>query len=145
MMRSRENYRRGESRRGVAAVELAVLLPLLAFLLVIGIDFARVFYHHLTITNAARNAAIWASQSTANSTNTAGIQAMALRDCSDLSPTPTVTSTTGTGPNGNPYVTVSVTYPFQTITHFPGIASPTLIGQSCQMRVQPAQPKPGTY
>src|SRR5262249_4910977 len=52
--------RRG-ARRGVAAVELAVLSPCLALLFVITVDFARLFYYKLTIDNCARNGAIFGS------------------------------------------------------------------------------------
>jgi Flp pilus assembly protein TadG len=41
---------RRSPRRGVAAVELAVLLPFLCFLFVTAVDFARIFY--LAITSA---------------------------------------------------------------------------------------------
>ena len=48
-------------RSGAAALELAILLPLLIFLFIIGIDYARVFYSTVTITNCARNGAIYGS------------------------------------------------------------------------------------
>jgi len=50
------------SRCGAATVELAVLLPFLAFLFVIGIDWARIFFVTMTIENAARNAAYYGSE-----------------------------------------------------------------------------------
>jgi Flp pilus assembly protein TadG len=49
-------------RRGAATVELAVLLPFLAFLFVIGIDWARIFYTSMILENACRNAAYYASE-----------------------------------------------------------------------------------
>src|SRR5204863_18342 len=48
------------SRRGVAVVELAVLLPLLVMIFLITVDFARVFYFSLTLTNCARAGALYA-------------------------------------------------------------------------------------
>jgi hypothetical protein len=48
-------------RPGAAAVEFAVLLPFLAFLFIIAIDWARVFYYSVTCLNCARNGALWAS------------------------------------------------------------------------------------
>ncbi len=48
-------------RRGVAVVELAVLLPLLVFLFVVTVDFARVYYFSLTLQNCARAGAMYAS------------------------------------------------------------------------------------
>jgi hypothetical protein len=43
-------------------VELAVLLPFLAFLFVIGVDWSRIFFVTMTIENAARNAAYYGSE-----------------------------------------------------------------------------------
>ena len=60
-MMHRSNAKR-QLRRGAATTELAVLLPFLAFLFVIGSDWARIFYTSMTIQNAARNAAYYASE-----------------------------------------------------------------------------------
>ena len=51
-----------KTRRGAATVELAVLLPFLAFFFVIGVDWARIFFVTMTIENAARNAAYYGSE-----------------------------------------------------------------------------------
>ena len=48
---------RGGRRRGAAAAELAALLPLLLFVLIVAIDFCRLFFDYTIITNAARNGA----------------------------------------------------------------------------------------
>ena len=40
--------------RGQAMVEFALVLPLLALLLVVAIDFGRVFFGWVSLTNAAR-------------------------------------------------------------------------------------------
>ena len=60
-MMCRPNSKR-QLRRGTATAELAVLLPFLAFLFVIGADWSRIFYTSMTIQNAARNAAYYASE-----------------------------------------------------------------------------------
>ena len=57
---------RGGRRRGVAATELAVWSPLLVFVLIVAIDFCRLFFAYTIITNAARNGALWASDPYAN-------------------------------------------------------------------------------
>src|SRR5262245_23194902 len=80
------------TRRGAAAVELPVLLPFLAFLFVAGVDFARVFYHYLTITNCAANGAEYGSLDSAHSVDASGIEAAALKDATNLTPAPAVTS-----------------------------------------------------
>jgi Flp pilus assembly protein TadG len=128
-------------RRAVAAVELAVLLPLLVFLFVIGIDFARAFYFALTITNCARDGAIYGSMDPTHAADTTGIQQMALADASNLSPAPNVSSTTGTDGQGNPYVSVTVTWTFNTVAAYPGVPSPITLSRTVQMRVAPVLPK----
>ena len=54
-------HRLNNKRRAVAVVELAVVLPVLIFLTVITIDWARVFYYSVTLTSAARQGAIYGS------------------------------------------------------------------------------------
>src|SRR5688500_14469174 len=83
-------------RRGAAVVELAVLLPLLVFLFVIAVDFARIFYYSVTLTNCARAGAMYASDPTTSGESAfASTQAAALADATNLSPPPTVTSVNG--------------------------------------------------
>ncbi|MFL5240482.1 MAG: TadE/TadG family type IV pilus assembly protein [Gemmataceae bacterium] len=129
-----ERFRR---RRGVAAAELAILLPFLAFLFIAAVDFGRIFYFYVTITNCARGGALYASSDATHTSDTTGITNAALADSPNLSPSPTVSSTTGTDGAGNAYVQVTVNYTFQTITNFPGIASSTTLSRSVRMRVAP--------
>jgi Flp pilus assembly protein TadG len=139
-LRARHLARR--SRRGVAAVELAVLLPLLAFLFVIGTDFARIFYFHLTLTNCARNGALYGSQDPVRAADTAGIQNAALADATNLSPAPLVTSLTGVdSSDGSPYVEVTVRWTFRTITDYPGVPATTELVRTVRMRVAPVTPR----
>ena len=49
------------ARRGAAAVELALVLPFLAFLFVIAVDWSRIFYFTVIVTSCARNGALYAS------------------------------------------------------------------------------------
>jgi Flp pilus assembly protein TadG len=46
-----KRYRNQNGRSGASAVELALLLPFLVFLFVITVDFGRIFYYSLTLTN----------------------------------------------------------------------------------------------
>jgi Flp pilus assembly protein TadG len=134
-------HRVENGRRGVSSVELAVLLPLLTFLFVITIDYARVFFQSVTINNCARQGALYGSQDPTHAADTAGIQAAALNDASNLNPAPTVTSTTGTDADGNPCIQVTVSYTFQTLTQFPVVPSSFVVSRTVQMRVSPTVPK----
>jgi Flp pilus assembly protein TadG len=105
-------------------VELAVLLPFLVLIFIITIDFARVYYFSLSLTNCARAGALYASDpTTADESPFASAQAAALADATNLSPQPTITSTSGIDSQGRAYVSVTAKYTFQTITGFPGIPS----------------------
>jgi Flp pilus assembly protein TadG len=129
---------RCSSRPGTAAVELAVVLPFLAFMFVIAVDWSRIFYFSQVVENCARQGALYASDPKAPANNLyAGVQAAALADASNLSPQPTVTSAPGTDAAGNPYVTVTVTWTFQTITRFPGVPNIVNLTRTVQMRLAP--------
>lgn len=54
----KRDSRSGMARRGVVAIEFAILLPVLAFLFLVALDFARVYYGALIAGEGARNAAI---------------------------------------------------------------------------------------
>jgi Flp pilus assembly protein TadG len=127
-------------RSGVAAVELAVLLPVLAFLFVITVDFARVYYDSLTLINCARNGALYGSKDPTSSTDTAGIQAAALQDASNLSPSPNVSSKTGTDSAGFPYIDVTVTWTFNSITNYVGVPASINLTRTVRMRIIPQYP-----
>src|SRR5947209_20497020 len=103
-----------DHRPGIAAVELALLLPFLLFTFLAGVDFARVFYYQLTLTNCARNGAAYGSMDPTHAADKTGIQSAAQADASNLSPLPSVNSQTGNDADGNPFVLVSVTFTFQT-------------------------------
>ena len=137
--------KRSVLREGVIAVELAVLLPFLMFVAAIGVDFARIFSRTVILETASRNGAIYASYEPAKSTDTAGIQAVVLKDCTDISPTPTVTSSTYTGTDGFSYVKVTVKYTFTTVMKFPGVPNSKVLSRTTDMRICPIYPKPGTY
>jgi Flp pilus assembly protein TadG len=126
----------GRKRRAVAAVELALLLPLLVLLFSISVDFARVFYYSQTLANCARNGAIYGSNLVLAQSPYASLQQAALADATNLSPQPTVASTTGADSAGNAYVKVTVSWDFKTITNLPGLNTVTL-SRSIQMRVAP--------
>jgi Flp pilus assembly protein TadG len=143
-MYARTRRDKGVPRRGVAAVELAVLLPFLAFMLVVSIDFARIFYYSLTIENCARNGALWASDPLGQSWSPyASVTKAAEADAGSLTPAlqdSNISSTSGTDASNNAYVSVTVTYTFQTITSYPGIPSSVTVTRTVQMRTLPTSP-----
>jgi Flp pilus assembly protein TadG len=135
------------ARSGTIAIELAILLPLLMFLAVIGVDYARIFSRAMCLESASRNACYYAAQDSDKAADTAGIQAVALKDLTDVSPTPTVTVTKDTTnrADGFQYVKVTVTMTFTTITNFPAVPNSTQLSRSTEMRINPKTPKAGTY
>src|SRR5262249_12177463 len=132
--------RRSPARRGVAVVELAVLLPFLAFMFVVTVDWCRVFYYSVTVTNCARNGALYCSDPVAQASSPyANVNQAALADAPNLSPPPAVSTVWGSDAYG-PYVEVTVSYPFQTVANFPGIPPSTLLVRTVRMSVAPRIP-----
>jgi Flp pilus assembly protein TadG len=127
-------------RNAVAAVELALLLPLLCFLFVVAVDFGRVFAFSLTLTNAARNGAVHGSADRGAAVDRTGIENAVRADATNLdSQKLTVTSSVDDASNPT-YVDVTVTYPFDTITRYPGVPSQTFLRRTVRMRVAPDTP-----
>ena len=127
-----------QQRKAAAAAELAVLLPFMVFLMVIALDYARILYYSQVIENCARQGALYASDPKAPANNLyTSVQQAALADAGGLNPQPTVTSTNGKDAAGNPYVAVTVTWQFKTITGFPGVASNVTLTRTVQMRMAP--------
>jgi Flp pilus assembly protein TadG len=135
------------ARKGASAAELAIVLPLLLFILVIAADFARLYYYSITITSAARQGAInyfdpnnpyFQIQSPYSSPI---YQQAALADASNLNPQPTVNTNSGTDAAGNPYVEVTVSGTFSTVTGYPGIPKTVNLSRTVRLRQPPAVPQ----
>ena len=71
------NRRTLASDAGSALVELAVALPLLVLMMVCVVDFGRVFYMGIALTNAARAGAQYGAHNPAQSGDFAGMQTAA--------------------------------------------------------------------
>ncbi len=142
----RSRTKKVSTQKGMAVVELAFLLPFLCGLFVMAVDFARVFYFDLTLANAARNGAIYGSQDPTKANDTSGIQTRTDYDLTNL-PTvqvngvqyPLVSSSTDSSTNPTT-LTVTVTYPFTTITKYPVIPHQLLLTRTVQMSVTPLLP-----
>jgi hypothetical protein len=127
-------------------VEFAALLPLLATLFVVTVDFGRLFFYQITIENCARNGAHFLSYLRSyQETKTGCVQPydtvtkVILADGASLNPplaSQNITITNGTGSDGNPNVQVTIQYPFQNITNYPGLSKINLQA-SIKMRVAP--------
>ena len=128
------NRKRGD-RRGAAAAELAITAPLLVFVLVFAIDFCRVFYAYNTITNAARNGALWASDPLAATQSPyPTLLAAASVDASNLNPALTASNVTSSVSGTT--VTVTVSYSFRLVTSYLGMSNVSLSRQ-VTMRLEP--------
>jgi Flp pilus assembly protein TadG len=159
MMSARRRWR---SEAGGALVELAIALPVVIVVFAATIDFARVFYTAMALTDAARAGAQYGSHNSANATDTAGMQsrataatnttgitAVATRLCecatdagvfSATSPTANdcTSPVTTSCPSKHLVVTVSVTTTktFTTvITGFPSIPGSVSLSRTATMRV----------
>ena len=113
----------------------------MGFLFAIGVDFARVFYHMVTVTNAARSGAIFASRDEVRAKDEAGTREAALDDAKNLKPAPTVASVRELDEEGNPCVKVTVTWTFNSISRFPGVPNTVALSRTVQMRIAPTVPK----
>jgi Flp pilus assembly protein TadG len=128
----------GRSCRGLAAVELAIVIPPIILIFVGIVDYARVFSASVTLANCARNGAFYASDAAfAASSPYSSLTQAATADASNLSPAPTVSSVNGTDGSGNSYVDVTVSYAFQTVANYPGIPNSVTISRTARMPISP--------
>ncbi len=137
---------RREPRRGMAAVELAFLLPLLVFAAMAAVDFARVAYAQVILQNCARNGALYEFYKAAGYPVPSGWTSLSQAVQADAGSL-TVTLPSGIGNFGNPYspeastnnyVTVAVQCDFPLLTlgsngSFPGISGTVTLTQSAAM------------
>ncbi len=103
------------ARRGLAAVELALLLPLLVFMCMASIDFARVVYAMVTLQNCARNGALYEFYVASNNSlpsNWTSLATAVQADAGNL----TVTLPSTYGGNANPYSPKASTNNYVTVT-----------------------------
>ncbi|MBO0698902.1 MAG: pilus assembly protein [Zavarzinella sp.] len=141
----RVGNRSRDARRGAAAVEFAVLAPFLLFLMLIATDFARIFYAAVILDNCARNGALYESDPYVRAESPYKTTAdAALADApnlmSDPNNKPKVTSATGTDTAGKPYVEVTVSRQFTTVSKFPGIPNNVALSRTVRMAQAPLNP-----
>ena len=119
---SRRTARRAPRDRGAAAVEFALLLPMLLLLVFGIIDFGRALNAQITLTQAAREGARLDAIGNANFATSTGTAATGLSGVT-VAPAPTTYTckTNDAGTNANAIVKVS--YNFTFITPVAAIAS----------------------
>jgi len=135
--------------RGSALVEFALVLPFLCVILFGAIDFGRVSYHAMALTNAARAGAQYGAQSIGKSSDVAGMRAAALSSAAGDIGSVTATASQRCECDGTLiactatcsgarriYVTVTTSKNFSTLTRFPGYPNSLSVTRSAVIRAQ---------
>lgn len=71
-------------RSGTITMELGLAAPLLMLMMAGAADFARVFYHSITVASASGTGAFYGAQTTVKSADYSSIQTAAANDATDL-------------------------------------------------------------
>ncbi len=135
---------------GSVLAEVALLLTVLLLLAVGAMDFARVFYVSIELSNAARAGVQYGAQNVGLSGDTAGMIQAAKNDAQDISmnaptasrfcqcPDGTNVSCTGSCIGGTKriYVQVNTSATFKTLLSYPGIPSTISLSGQAVMRAQ---------
>ena len=139
MIRRRRLNAQNRCDRGQALVELALIAPILIILMLGVIDYGRVYFAYVSVTNGARVGADYAAIGPTQAADTAAIKAAALGDTGDLlnqSPTnPDVTVTTANDSQGRLYADVTMTYTFSTLFPWPGLPTSINVERTVRSRV----------
>jgi Flp pilus assembly protein TadG len=144
----RQTSRRAEA--GSAFIELGLMLPVLLLILLGAIDFARVFFADIALTNAAEVGAMYGARSVSGSSDLTSMQDASTADAADLSGVTATASQYCTCGNGaahtcpvscsgstmHTFVSVTTSYTFTPLVPFPGIPSSVPMTRTAVMRVQ---------
>ncbi len=133
----------GDRRTGAAALELALVLPLLLLLTLGAVDYGRFSYSWIAVANASRAAAGFASVQPVSPTSQgawqAGIRQSAQAELEGLpgfDPSQmTVTAELLQDDGGRQRAFVTVGYPFRTLFPWGGIPATLMLQQSTAMPV----------
>jgi Flp pilus assembly protein TadG len=137
-------------RRGQAALEVALVVPVLTVLLLIVGEFLRVYYMTIELNNAARAGVQYGVNDPANAANLTGMQQAALNDGSDIGGmTATATEycecsdgssvscgTADACSDERVYVEVDTSATFYTLANWPGIPRSIALSSKAIMREQ---------
>ena len=144
--------------RGGTMVEFALTFPLLLLLCLGTMDFGRLFFHGVTIANAAATGAFYGAQNNVNFSNYSVMADRVTEDAKNLddvtasatsfcecpgSPPTDISCSEATnrkacGDYGYPraYVRTTATHTFQTLVNYPGITHEVKLDRNAFMRVQ---------
>ncbi len=157
-MRKQGNRKNRNGQRGGAMVEFALVLPLLFLMCMGGTDFGRLFYHAVTVANAAAVGTFYGGQSRIAAANHAQQTQKAIDEAVNIDGVTASASSFCECP-GNPpvaisclqaanysacqgyglprvYVRVNAQKTFQTIGAYPGIPSSTAVRRDAFIRIQ---------
>jgi hypothetical protein len=123
-------------RRGLAATELAVLLPFLAFAFVVALDYCRVFFCTQTVQGCADAGARYAA-GVAKGTDSSATNAQSAAVAAGVSLSPPLTEDNVTVSVQNGTATVTVTWTFTTLIPYPGLPSQVVLTRSTAVPVAP--------
>lgn len=129
-------------------MELALILPVMLFLIVGALDLGRVFYSKIAVTDAAKEGALVASQGGSSSDITTAVVSEAKGGLVEIKAADVTSVQCPDSPNGaTPLIAVTVQAPFHVIT--PIIAgilggSDVMIGATATARCRYTPPFPGT-
>ncbi|MCH8025995.1 MAG: pilus assembly protein [Chloroflexi bacterium] len=141
MIRRPRTNTRKRGDRGQALVELAMIAPVLIIIMLGVIDYGRIYFAYVSVTNGARNGADYAAIGPTEAADTAGIKAAALTDTSDLldqsATNPDVAVVTANDSQGSLYADVTMTYTFTTLFPWPGLPTSINVERTVRSRVAP--------
>ena len=129
-------------RRGLAALEFAIVLPILLTILLGATDFGRFSHSRIAIVNAARCGAAYASLNPYDSTNQtawkAGVKKAVTDELSEsaaFDPAKLVVATAVTADSGGlRRISVKASYPFETLVNWPLLPSTLDLQETVVMR-----------
>lgn len=129
-------------RRGTAATEFAILLPLLVMLALASVDFGRFAYAHIALGNASRVGAEFGAVRKYDSSTSAGweaqLEAAMHEEFAAVGGIEPANLDVEIEVVDDAYdlhrVTITSTYPFSTVVTWPGIPRPLEMQQTVAMR-----------
>jgi Flp pilus assembly protein TadG len=134
--------------RGQALVELALILPVLLFLLLGALDLGRVFYSKIAVTDAAKEGALVASQGASASVISTAVITEAEGGLVEIDAANVASTACPGDPDGaTPPATVTVEAPFHAITPFVSSVlggNDVMIGATATARCRYTPPFAGT-